>query len=259
MLKKVRIKSENEMDPFMDSYIEMDIDQDCKILSDEPYVKDLYNLYMGRSSDEYKMTPLEDGQTVEAVVTNINNNNVTLDIDMKNTVHLNLSKENKSYLEYIGVGNKIPVKLSKKSRTSELMASYTDAIKDKKHNEIRDSIGESVAFKAKVKELIHGGYYLDIDGIKVFMPGSLAGINKLWDFESLLNTELIVMPINFSKEKNTIVVSHREYLKTLIPSKLESLRKNIADEIEGEVTGSTDFGIFVQFNECLTCLIPSGS
>jgi ribosomal protein S1 len=72
----------------------------------------------------------------------------------------------------------------------------------------------------------------------------------------LVGKELIVMPITYSNEKQTIVVSHREYLRTMIPSTVESLRENIKDHITGFVTGTTKFGIFAEFNECLTGLIP---
>jgi ribosomal protein S1 len=106
---------------------------------------------------------------------------------------------------------------------------------------------------ATVKELIHGGYFLNIDGITCFMPGSLGGMNKLVDFESLLNKQIYVMAINYSKEKDYIVVSHRDYLKTLVPieiSKLEYTKK-----YDGFVTGCSKHGIFVEFNSCLTGLI----
>ena len=64
------------------------------------------------------------------------------------------------------------------------------------------------------------------------------------------------MPITYSNEKQTIVVSHREYLRTMIPSAVENLRENIKEHITGIVTGATKFGVFAEFNECLTGLIP---
>ena len=89
------------------------------------------------------------------------------------------------------------------------------------------------------------------------MPGSLAGLNKLYDFEMILGKELIVMPVTFSKEKNTIVVSHREYLRTLVPSTIDNLKETVKNKRSGFVTGTTDFGIFVEFDSCLTGLIPA--
>ena len=64
------------------------------------------------------------------------------------------------------------------------------------------------------------------------------------------------MPIIFSKEKDTIVVSHREYLRTMIPTTIDNLEETIKEPRTGFVTGTTKFGIFAQFDECLTGLIP---
>lgn len=89
------------------------------------------------------------------------------------------------------------------------------------------------------------------------MPGSLAGLNKLWNFESLIGQTLVIMPISYSTEKNTIIVSHREYLNTLIPNTIDNLQENIKTEMTGFVTGTTKFGIFAEFNQCLTGLIPN--
>jgi len=115
---------------------------------------------------------------------------------------------------------------------------------------------KSVAFTATVKELIHGGYWVDVSGITTFMPGSLAGMNKLHNFESLVGKTIVVMPITFSREKETIVVSCREYLQTKVPQAIEDLREDVKETITGFVTGTTAFGIFAEFNECLTGLIP---
>ena len=85
------------------------------------------------------------------------------------------------------------------------------------------------------------------------MPGSLGGMNKLVNFDSLIGKTIYVMPINYSREKDYIVVSHREYLKTLVPTEIAKLE--FGKEYNGFVTGTSKHGIFVEFSECLTGLI----
>ena len=87
------------------------------------------------------------------------------------------------------------------------------------------------------------------------MPGSLAGINKLSDFSSIIGEELYVVPVSFSPERGTIVVSHRKYLQALIPSTIAELREDITSEKQGKVTGTAKYGVFVEFNKCLTGMI----
>jgi ribosomal protein S1 len=78
-------------------------------------------------------------------------------------------------------------------------------------------------------------------------------MNKLVNFESLIGKTIYVVPINYSKEKDYIVVSHREYLKALVPQEMEKLI--IAQKYNGFVTGTSRHGVFVEFNGCLTGLI----
>ena len=87
------------------------------------------------------------------------------------------------------------------------------------------------------------------------MPGSLAGINKLSDFSSIVGEEIYVVPVSFSPDRGTIVVSHRKYLQALIPTAIEELKQNIEVEREGLVTGTAKYGVFVEFNKCLTGMI----
>lgn len=179
-----------------------------------------------------------------------------IDIQSKHTAYCVLTKEPDYIVEQLKVGMEIDVKI-KTSKTGDVIASISDALMEVKLKEIKDAIGNSsIGFTGKVKELIHGGYWVDVAGIKCFMPGSLGGLNKLHDFNAIVGKDLIVMPITFSKEKDTVVVSHREYLRTMIPTTIENLKENIKEEKVGFVTGTTKFGVFAEFDECLTGLIP---
>lgn len=85
------------------------------------------------------------------------------------------------------------------------------------------------------------------------MPNTLAGINKISDPDSILGQSLPVMIESYSKEEGTYIVSRRKYLKTLIPDAINELEYEKV--YTGSVTGTTPFGVFVEFNECLTGMI----
>jgi small subunit ribosomal protein S1 len=55
------------------------------------------------------------------------------------------------------------------------------------------------------------------------------------------------------QEKGVYVVSRKKYLNTIIPEEIKKLKKN--NVYNGHVTGTTPFGVFVQFNGCLTGMI----
>lgn len=207
---------------------------------------------------ESKSTYITQGEIVYITKDSSGNKiSALIDIGSKFTAFCALLKEPSEIVDQLQIGMTIDVKV-KTSSVGTVTASISDAIEEVKINEILGSIGnKAVGFNGKIVELINGGYWVDIAGVKCFMPGSLAGLNKLWDFESIVGKTLIVMPISYSDEKNTIIVSHREYLSTLVPNAIENINENIKEQLCGFVTGTTKFGVFVEFNECLTGLIPN--
>ena len=210
-----------------------------------------YDLYYGYTKD-YKQP--KTGELTEAKLVSITGETAVLDIGYREFAYMDLKKESSSYSEYFKVGNTISVKLGNLKKEF-ISVSFTDSANENKLKELIGSINKPTAFTARVVELESAGYMLDIDGIKAFMPGSLAGLNKITDFSALLGKELPVCAVNYSKEKNTAVVSHRQYLHFLIPSAIDDLRSNMSKLQTGFVTGSTQYGIFCEFNNCLTGMI----
>jgi small subunit ribosomal protein S1 len=229
-----------------------------RVFCHAPYAQELYERYEGGLKNLRE--PIE-GSIVNGTVVSVHDEFAIVDIDWREDAMIELRKEKKEYLKYIQAGFPIEVLIEKintiAGRQFTILASYSKNIESKKKDEIRSSIGQPVAFAAVVKSLIHGGYFVDVDGIECFMPGSLGGMNKLVNFEELVGKTIYVVAINYSKEKDYVVVSHREYLKTLIPSEINKLEQG--KKYEGFVTGTSKHGIFVEFNQCLTGLISRSS
>ena len=258
-------------DPFDTVTKKVMVPKGTKLMSTEDYTDDLMKLYELDDIDAKKLKMSEeannyitqgeivyiktekqiiDGEEEEVKI------EALVDISKKSTAVCILQKEEKAIVDQLEVGMMVDIKV-KNSKQGTLYASISDAMDEVKRQEIYNAIGnKTVGFTGKVKELIHGGYWVEVGGVQCFMPGSLGGLNKLPNFEAIVGKELIVMPITYSKEKQTIVVSHREYLRTMIPTTVENLRENIKEHVTGFVTGTTKFGIFAEFNECLTGLIP---
>ena len=249
-------------DPFDTKKVKIVVPNGVRLMTNRPYAAELLKTYMQheiernttseRISDEGTTTGTiekvikKDDKPIEALI----------NVNSKYTASCSLQKEPKEIVDQLAEGMKVDVK-TKKNRKGELTASIGDAIMEVKIDEILKSIGnKNVAFTCKVEELIHGGYWVNISGVRCFMPGSLAGLNKLYDFEMIIGKELIVMPVLYSRQKDSIVVSHREYLRTLIDDTLDTVSESIKEQRMGFVTGTTKFGVFVEFDKCLTGLIP---
>ena len=112
---------------------------------------------------------------------------------------------------------------------------------------------------ADITEMTPSGYnaIIKIDGFELsaFMPHILAGANKILDQDriKLVGKQLEVCVESFIAEKGTYIINRKEYLKRLYPEKIKLLQKNVL--YTGVVTGSMTFGIFVEFEDCLTGMI----
>jgi ribosomal protein S1 len=166
------------------------------------------------------------------------------------------------YIETIEKGTDVDVLIYEVNRSNfEIKGSISQLFESVAHNELANN--PDVVVNAYVKDINPAGYSITIEYNKVvlpaFMPNTLAGINKLHNPESIVGTNMDVMIESFSKNEGTYIVSRRKYLKTLIPGELDKLLTN--HMYYGSVTGTTPFGVFVEFGvdeespKCLTGMI----
>ena len=222
------------------------------VFSREPYAQELYDK-MKQYSQPIK-PKIHEGEIHEGVIYGIDHNYITVDIGYRELVYVNFGKESEE-VQQSSVGDETAVLITDTKGT--LTGTITGGIKHKTFTDLRNAIDEGrTAWIGLVKNMIDkGGYVVRVQGIDCFMPGSLAGINKLSDFSSIVGEEIYVVPVSFSADRGTIGVSHRKYLQALIPSEIEKLKQTIEEEKEGFVTGTAKYGVFVEFNKCLTGMI----
>jgi small subunit ribosomal protein S1 len=231
-----------------------------KVYSTAPYAQDFLNMLTGQDEDVdvIQQLKIQKGGIYDGVIETVNSTWVSVDIGYRESVYVSVAKEEASIRGQFEVGNDVKVQvLEYGGSKGYVLGSISAGAKTAIVAEIMESIEDgSTGYAGTVTEMIPGGgYVVRIQGIDCFMPGSLAGINKLVDFQSIIGSDMYVVPVSFSEKRGTIVVSHREYLKALIPSRVEELKENIGEEITGMVTGSAKYGVFVEFNECLTGMV----
>ena len=120
--------------------------------------------------------------------------------------------------------------------------------------EFREQIHKPTsAYLAKIVDKNRGGFLVEVQGIKAFLPGSLAAANKIVDFDSYIGKELLVMIEDFLKSSDIFVVSYKKYLDYILPGKLGELERN--QKMKGSITGTSKFGVFVEFEDIFTGLL----
>ena len=167
------------------------------------------------------------------------------------------SKSNESrYLINTEVGEKVDVLIKKiDNKKYQIVGSISEIYESRARHHL--SKDKKMFVSAHVKDMTPAGYIVDIfyEGVTLagFMPNTLAGINKLPNPESILDKRFNVMIESYSRDEGTYIVSRKKYLKTLIPEKIKEVKSGVV--YQGSVTGTTNFGVFVEFDECLTGMI----
>lgn len=161
------------------------------------------------------------------------------------------------YLKNSQVGDMVDILIVNINHDQFYIRGSISALYESRARQNLKTIEEGESVLALVKSMTTAGYDLDVlhGGVTLsaFMPNTLAGINKLFNPESIVGQTFEVMIESYSENEGTYIVSRRKYLQTLIPVAIKELRY---DEVyKGHVTGTRDFGIFVEFNDCLTGMI----
>jgi ribosomal protein S1 len=179
------------------------------------------------------------------------------DIGFKDFIRIEARLGEAKYLKNTRVGEKIDVLVLGIDESPYLIRGSIAALYESKAHQQLKSLEENFITEAFVREMNPAGYALEInhEGITLpaFMPNTLAGINRLHRPEEIVGKTLKVMIESFSDDEGTYIVSRRKYLQSLIAESIKDL--NAEEVYAGHVTGTTDFGVFVEFNECLTGMI----
>jgi len=185
-------------DPFDTKKVKVQLPRGTKIMSTEPYTLEMLEMYgiMTEQLGIAKKQELRESNMTTGTIVDITGDTALVDMGGKYTAYCQLNGEKKEIRDQLTEGMEVDVKY-RNIGGGQITASISDAFDEMREQQIIEAIGDpAVAFKGIVKELIHGGYWIDISGVTCFMPGSLAGMNKLWDFNAIVGEELIFMPIN---------------------------------------------------------------
>lgn len=174
---------------------------------------------------------------------------------IKDSIRIDARQNETKYLDNTEIGEIVDIQITKIDHNNFSINGSVSSIFESKIRSKMEMFNEPIM--AVVKELTPAGYKMElhISGITLvgFMPNTLAGINKLHNPESIVGEKFNVMYESYSPNEGTYIVSRRKYLQSLIPNAMNDLYYN--HMYTGVVTGTTAFGIFVEFNECLTGMI----
>jgi len=105
--------------------------------------------------------------------------------------------------------------------------------------------GEAV--KGIISGKVKGGFTVEIQNIRAFLPGSLVDVRPVRDPGNLEGKELEFKVIKLDQKRNNVVVSRRSVMESESSQERDSLIANLQEgqEVKGIVKNLTDYGAFV--------------
>ncbi|MBE0487950.1 MAG: 30S ribosomal protein S1 [Halomonas sp.] len=101
--------------------------------------------------------------------------------------------------------------------------------------------------KGVINGKVKGGFTVEVDSIRAFLPGSLVDVRPVRDTTHLENKELDFKVIKLDPKRNNVVVSRRAVLEAENSAEREALLATLQEgqQILGIVKNLTDYGAFV--------------
>lgn len=259
-----RVEIFSESDPLNSTFVDIPVHKGEKIMCHEPYVLDALKMYAGSCTDEVldaiyqyeKVGKFKDVREGSIYRYDEKKSTAEIDLSQKHSVAVEINANEK-----VNVGDKIDVVVTKSvGRLTADASSKTAQIERLRQELVKEIQTPTSAYSGTVKEIVYNGanvfngFIVDIKGVRCFMPGTESDVVPLNNFNELLGKELYVMPVNQIKE--SIIVSHKEYLNTLKPSVLDRLiNLDKGSVITGVVSSIKHFGAFILIDECVATLL----
>ena len=113
--------------------------------------------------------------------------------------------------------------------------------------ELEDAFQNSKIITGIINGRVKGGFTVEIDFVRAFLPGSLVDMRPVRDPSYLEGKELEFKIIKLDQQRNNVVVSRRAVVEQEFSAEREELLSSLEDGavVKGVVKNLTDYGAFV--------------
>ncbi|MFQ1796266.1 30S ribosomal protein S1 [Aeromonas veronii] len=189
------------------------------------------------------------GSIVKGTVVAIENGFVLVDAGLKSESAIPAEEFKNAMGELeINVGDTVDVALdSIEDGFGETKLSREKARRHEAWLQLEKAYEEQATVIGIINGKVKGGFTVELNGIRAFLPGSLVDVRPIRDTAHLENKELEFKVIKLDQKRNNVVVSRRAVIETENTSERESLLANLQEgqEVKGIVKNLTDYGAFV--------------
>ena len=192
---------------------------------------------------------MQPGSIVSGVVLDIDKNWVTVHVGLKSegVISIDEFRTNDGQLN-IEVGDQIEVALEAvEDGYGETRISREKARKISTWKNLEHALETGEFVTGKILNRVKGGFAVEVDVVKAFLPGSLVDTRPLKEAPNIENTIQDFKVIKLDYKRNNVVLSRKAVLEEANSAEKLELLKNLEEGqiVKGIVKNITDYGAFV--------------
>jgi small subunit ribosomal protein S1 len=212
------------------------------------YAEDMSNNEFEKYFDA-EIKAFKEGDVIKGTVIEVTKDSVMIDVGYK-------SEGVVSIKEFLGddgkptikVGDEVSVLLERREdENGYVRLSKIKADQFKIWDTLIEAYDKGTSLKGTITQRIKGGFYVDINGIISFLPGSQVDLKPVRNPDALIGEVFDFVVLKHNRRKNNVIVSRRAILE----KEREGLRKITMEKleegaiVEGLVKNITDYGAFI--------------
>jgi len=192
---------------------------------------------------------MQPGSIVTGVVLDVDKEWVTVHVGLKSEGVISLDEfRNNDGSVQIESGDEVQVALEAvEDGYGETRISREKARKIGTWKKLEEALETGDFVEGKVLTRVKGGFSVEVDVVKAFLPGSLVDIRPVKEAPELENTVQEFKVIKLDYKRNNVVLSRKAVLEKINSAEKVELLKNLDEGqvVKGIVKNLTDYGAFV--------------
>ena len=189
------------------------------------------------------------GSVVNGTVVAIEKGYVIVDTGFKSESRIEASEFTNAQGELeVQVGDQVDVVLkATDDGFGETVVSRGDAKRNEAWIALEKAFEEQATVTGYVNGKVKGGFTVELNDVRAFLPGSLVDVRPVRDSLNLEGQTLELKVIKLDQKRNNVVVSRRAVIETTNSADREEVLANLVEgsEVKGIVKNLTDYGAFV--------------
>jgi small subunit ribosomal protein S1 len=206
--------------------------------------------------ESFASQQIKPGAIITGVIVAINDDVVLVSAGLKSEAVIPLEQfKNDKNAADLAVGDEVEVALDAvEDGFGETKLSREKAIRARTWIDLEKAYEEGAVVEGIINGRVKGGFTVEIDNVRAFLPGSLVDVRPVRDPAYLEGKQLEFKVIKLDQRRNNVVVSRRAVVETEYSAEREELLKELQEgnTVKGIIKNLTDYGAFVDLGGMLS-------